>query len=152
MSLKKPWLLTQNGQRSALWVANLLSMLLLLAVVLQFNLVEMPRQQVSNLNPASISECALMECGKIQDLAGLEPVEITVVESANINQLRVRFVNHGKLIGRRELWLELRDSNGVFLEAAKTNLELIAKGRLVAEFGFTTAPAQIKTGSLTLKY
>ena len=93
-----------------------------------------------------------MECGRIDELGGLEPESIKVTQGEFVNTIRVEFVNHGRLVGDRELWLELRDSSGRWLEAGRTTVKLALKGKTFAEFGFVQNVGAIDAGTLRLQY
>jgi hypothetical protein len=54
--------------------------------------------------------------------------------------------------GNRELWLELRDSSGRWLEAGRTTVKLTPKGKTFAEFGFVQNVGAIEAGTLRLQY
>lgn len=150
--MKRPFFTTQKGQRLALLWANLLSVGLLMGLALQINLVESPRNLVPQLDSANLQSCEVLECGEIAKLANLEPIRVAIQEEEFINFVRVEFVNHGRLNGSRDLRLELRDSNGTFLEAATTRVSLGLKGRIIAEFGFTSPATVIESGTLKLSY
>lgn len=150
--MKRPFFTTPKGQRLALHLGNLLSVLLLVALSLQITLVEAPRKIVPQLDSSSLQSCLVLECGKIEDLAGLEPIRVVFTEGKYINTVRVEFVNHGRLEGTRNLRLELRDSEGGFLEAASSRLTLTPQGRIHVDFGMTHPESVINAGTLKLSY
>ncbi len=150
--MKRPWLLTQVGQRTSMLASISLSALLLLALFLQDALVEGPRHSVAEIDRTDISECVVLECGRIQALGGLEPESIDVTAGQFVNTIRIEFVNHGRLVGEREIWLELRDSSGKWLEAGRTKLNLNPKGKTFVEFGFVQNVSAIRAGVLSLQY
>lgn len=150
--MKRPWLLTQVGQRTSMLASIALSALLLLALFLQDTLVEGPRHLVAEIDRTNISECVVLECGRIQALGGLEPESIDVTAGQFVNTIRIEFVNHGRLVGEREIWLELRDSSGKWLEAGRTKLNLNPKGKTFVEFGFVQNVSAIRAGVLSLQY
>jgi len=150
--VKRPWLLTQEGQRTSMLIATLLSVLALIGLWIQLTFVEAPRTQIVPLDRSEISECVLLECGRIAALGGLEPESVSVTQGEFVNTIRIEFVNHGRLVGTRELWLELRDSSGRWLEAGRTTINLALKGKTVAEFGFVQNVGAIEVGTLRLQY
>ncbi len=150
--MKRPWLLTQQGQRTSMLIASLLSVVALLALWIQLSFIEAPRYQVEPIDRTNLTDCILMECGRIEELGGLEPESITVTQGEFVNTIRVEFVNHGRLVGNRELWLELRDSSGRWLEAGRTTVKLTPKGKTFAEFGFVQNVGAIEAGTLRLQY
>jgi hypothetical protein len=150
--VRRPFFTTPKGQRLALHLSNLLSILLLAALALQVNLVEAPRKQVPQLQSDSLQSCIVLECGKIEDLAGLEPISVIFTEGKYINTVRVEFVNHGRLEGERDFRLELRDAEAGFLEAASSKMVLNLNGRNHIDFGLTHPKSVIDAGSLILRY
>ncbi len=150
--MKRPWLLTQQGQRTSMLIAMGLSFIALVALWIQLSFVEAPRTQIVPLDRSDLSDCVLLECGRIADLGGLEPESVTVTQGEFVNTIRIEFVNHGRLLGTRELWLELRDASGRWLEAGRTTIELAPKGKTVAEFGFVQNVSAIEAGTLRLQY
>ena len=150
--MKRPFFTTPKGQRLALNLANLLSVLLLVALALQIELVENPRKDLPQLRSDNLQSCVVLECGEIEALSGLEPVSVMFTEGEYINTVRVDFVNHGRLEGSRDLRIELRDSQGGFLEAASSRLVLELNGRTHVDFGLTHPKAVIDEGTLTLRY
>ena len=150
--MRRPFFTTPKGQRLALNLSNLLSIVLLVALAFQVNLVEAPRKQVPQLQSDSLQSCVVLECGKIEELAGLEPISVIFTEGEYINTVRVEFVNHGRLEGSRDFRLELRDAAGGFLEAASAQLLLTPNGRTHINFGLTHPKSVIDAGSLILRY
>jgi hypothetical protein len=150
--VKRPFFTTPKGQRLALHMANLISVLLLIALSLQMSLVEAPRKVVPQLESSNLQSCLVLECGKIDELGGLEPIRVVFSEGKYINNLRVEFVNHGRLEGSRYLRLELRDSAGGFLEAASARVLLTQQGRTHVDFGLTHPESVISRGTLKLSY
>lgn len=150
--MKRPFFTTPKGQRLTLHLANLLSVVLLIALSLHLTLVEAPRKVVPQLDSGNLQSCLVLECGKIEALSGLEPISVTFTEGEFINTIRVEFVNHGRLEGERQLRLELRDSEGGFLEAASSKLSLTLVGRTHVDFGLTHPESVIDKGALKLSY
>ena len=150
--MKRPFFTTPKGQRLALHLSNLISVLLLTALALQVAFVENPRKDVPQLRSDNLQSCVVLECGKIEDLSGLEPINVIFTEGKYINTLRVEFVNHGRLEGARDLRLELRSSDGGFLEAASSKVLLTLNGRTHIDFGLTHPESVIDAGTLTLRY
>jgi hypothetical protein len=150
--LKRPWLLTQLGQRVSMQLSVLASVLLLLPLWVQIGLVEAPRAQMPQLNPAQLQSCDLEDCLELLGHRGLRPVNVAITEGSTINMVSVRFENLGRLTGSRTLWLELRDADGNWLEAASTELTIGKNGPIEAEFGFTHPKNILETGILRLRY
>ena len=150
--MSRPYFTTHKGQKTALWIGNALSLLLLATLSLQLTLVESPRTKVPQLESSNLTYCEVLTCGKIESIANLEPVAISITEGDHINTVRVEFVNHGRLVGSREFRIEFRDANGNWLESAKATLELTSKGRLAIDFGLTHPKQTLESGILNLVY
>lgn len=150
--MKRPWLLTPAGQRVSMLLSYLLSLMLLVLLALQIQLVENPRSLVPQLNPKDLSSCELSDCSALEGHLGLLPVGYQVSQGDSINTLTVRFENPGRLQGKRTLWLELRDDSGKWLEAASAELEIGQHGPVVIEFGFTQPVDALLSGILRLSY
>lgn len=152
--MKRPWLLTPKGQRASLHLANVLSLLLFLGFALNYALVEFPRQQVNQLDPASVSYCEISTCSAIQGLV------ITNGDSA-VDQLETKaygellvldFSNTAMLSGERELWLKVESPDGRVLEMASATIKLDLKTRTIAEFLLVSEKAAILGAKLSLGY
>ena len=143
-------LVTPRSQRLQLVFSTALSILILIPLALQLQL-EDSRSRVAQLDPAGLSYCELDEC-EIARLGGLEVSSYEVVEHKWATFVEVRFVNHGRLVGERELWLELVNPAGEISEAAKTRLVLSAKGQTQAIFSFRRKPELLETGTLRLGF
>ncbi len=150
--MKRPFFTTPKGQRLALHLSNLLSLLLLAALFIQVTQIEAPRKNVPQLDSANLQSCMVLDCGKIEELGNLEPIRVVFTEGKYINTVRVEFVNHGRLEGTRYLRLELRDSDGRFLEAASSRVLLTLQGRTHIDFGLTHPESVINQGTLKLSY
>lgn len=150
--MSRPYFTTHKGQKAALSLGNILSLLLLVALSLQLVLVESPRTQVPQLQSSNLNDCEVLACGKIDSIGNLEPVAISIEEGEYINTIRVEFVNHGRLTGSREFRIEFRDAGGKWLESAKATLALRPKGRLAIEFGLTHSKQTLESGTLNLVY
>ena len=150
--MKRPFFTTVKGQRLSMNLSYIISLFLLVALGLQINLVENPRNVVTQLDSGNLSSCELLECGRISQLGGLEPIRVAFEPGEFHTTVRVEFVNHGRLQGSRDLRLELRNSSGGFLEAATTRVLLMPKGRTKAEFGFTHSVPALESGRLKLSY
>lgn len=150
--MSRPYLTTHKGQKLALGLGNLVSLLLLIALTLQLVLVEVPRTQVPQLQSSNLNSCEVLSCGKIASIGNLEPVSVSITEGEYINTVRVEFVNHGRMVGSRAFRLEFRDANGQWLEAASSTLTLGLKGRIAVEFGLTHSKSSLESGTLNLFY
>lgn len=152
--MKRPWLLTPKGQRASLHVANVLSLLLFLGFALNYALVEFPRQQVSQLDPANVNYCEISQCPAIQGLV-LTNGEIATsqLETKAYGELLVLdFSNTAMLSGERELWLKVESPDGRILEMASATISLDLKNRTTAEFLLVSEKDAILGSKLLLGY
>lgn len=145
------YLVQPRIQRTQLLLSYFLSTLLLVAFSFQIQ-VEQSRSTFPPLDSANLSSCDLDSCPAISSLAGLEVAGYTIVEKKWATFVEVRFVNHGRLIGNREFWLELRDTQGQIAEAARTTLVLEPVGPSIATFSFQRTPELLRSGELRLGY
>jgi hypothetical protein len=152
--VKRPWLLTPEGQRASLHLANLLSLVLFIGFVLNYANQELPRTNVTQLDPANVSYCEISECPAIQglvitngdtavgDLETLENGELLVLE----------FTNTLMLEGEREFWLRVETKDGRLLEMASVEVKLGLKTRTIAEFLLVSNFDEIRIAKLYLGY
>lgn len=152
--LKRPWLLTPSGQRFSVHLANTLSLALFVGFVLHFSLVEQPRTEVPQLNPAQISYCELESCGEVFGVR-LENGDSARSESVQ-EELGVRvvleFTNLSRYQGERELWVRLLSQDGKIVEMASTVAKFDLKNRTSVEFLLAGLEQEISTGRLELGY
>jgi hypothetical protein len=149
--VKRPWLTTPKGQRTAMWLGTLLAFLSLIPLTLQLQ-HEQQRQVVSQLQDRISGSCDLSDCPPIEILAGLKVTEVEITEGENINFVTVHFSNPGRLAGERELRIEVRNQDGVWLEGAKSWVKLQDKNPVSVQFGLTTDVADLKAAKLLLGY
>jgi hypothetical protein len=152
--LKRPWLLTPRGQRTAMHLANLVSLAMFLSFVFYFALVENPRSQVLQLDPENISYCEIGSCPKIQGLEITNGASATakLEERAFGQLLTLELTNHEMLSGSRELWLKVESPDGRVLEMASVVIELGLKNRTIAEFLLVSEKSLILDAKLSLGY
>lgn len=152
--MKRPWLLTPKGQRASIHLANLISLVLFVAFVINFAIIEMPRTQISQLDPENVSYCEISACPKIQGL------EITNGDAA-VSEIQDRafgylltldFTNHQLLEGQRELWLKVESPDGRVLEMASVEIQMSLKNRTTAEFLLVSEKQAILGSKLLLGY
>ena len=125
---------------------------LLMFIPLAFQLTaESARTEVLQLDARNLTYCELRIC-RIDKLGGLEVVDVQIVEQKWATFVQVRFVNHGRLLGDRELWLELVNPSGQIAEAAKSRIVLSSKGPVVTIFSFQRTPEVLEKGQLLLGY
>ena len=143
-------LVSQKAQRVQLALSFALSALMLIPLAWQLQL-EYSRTQFPQLNEANLNYCELEDC-VIQELAGLEVIGVQIVEKNQTTLVEVRFVNHGRLHGNREIYLELLNSAGELSRAAKARLVLGPSGQPSAVFSFEREPELFERGSLRLAF
>lgn len=155
--MKRPWILSPGGKRTALHLANVASLLLFASFTLQFALVETPRQNVIQLNSQNVSYCQLAPtsgCPAIQGLI-LENGETALANlegRENGTVLFLEFTNTLRLEGRRELWLRLESPSGKILEMSRVEIQMGLKIRTAAQFLLVSNLEAIQTGKLFLGY
>lgn len=149
--MKRPWLLTQAGQRITMFIATLLT---LIAIPLAYQQLTAEAQRVPvPLDPANIDYCELESCGKIEKLAGLEVAGVEAVSGSEFGTtISIRLINHGQLAGDREVWAELRSQSGERIESMRQVVELSPKGIQRLELFFTGSKAEFENGILLLGF
>lgn len=152
--MKRPWLLTQKGQRFALHLANVMSLALFLGFVGQYAAVELPRKQIAQLSLAEVNYCELASCPEIQGLVLTKPENaIENLEEVSFGtSVSMDFVNGLQLEGKRDLWLKLVSAEGELIEMASTEIVLDLKTRTTASFMLTSTKEEILAGTLMLGY
>ena len=154
--MKKPWLLTTKGQRASLAISYLLSVALLVALW-GFAAGTASRDlSTRQLDPKQIDYCNIEDCPPIEKLAGLElvqnPAPLLVSEGKWFTTIELKFVNHGRLYGARELRLVVRSEAGKIVEMAKQIVDFRDKGPLVVDFTFTGSADELANSSIQLGY
>lgn len=149
--MKRPWLLTQVGQRLSMLLATLITIALVPLAYQQIN-QETSRAPLP-LDTASVDYCDVSSCGKIAKLADLEVVGIESVEETEFGtRVQIRLVNHGQLDGDREVWAELRSESGGRVESTWAILKLDPKGVQLLELFFTGAKSEFEASQLLLGF
>jgi hypothetical protein len=107
-----------------------------LGFVAHFALVEIPRQQVIQLDAANVSYCEITECPRIQGFELSDPAgALSSLQAMPYGTLlTLDITNHGLLVGERELWLRVETADGRLLEMARTTVTFDLKIRTIAEF------------------
>ena len=139
---RRPWLLTQLGQRLAVLAVFALSILAIVPAINQVNLDT--GRQVPQLDTANVSYCELSACGSIETMAGLVITdEIEISESDYGTKVRIRVINTGRLVGEREVWAQVRSQEGKLVEGMRTRLNLTDQGPQHVEFQFSGTPQEL---------
>lgn len=152
--MKRPWLLTQNGKKTAMHAANFLSLLLFMAFVLQFTLVERPRTQVPQLDTANVTYCEITECSEVFGvrLENGAAAKSNAIQTPIGVELELNFSNTARYEGKRQLWIRMETSTGEFVEAASTWVEFGLKIQAVANFSITGTLDEFQNSRLYLGY
>lgn len=135
-------------------LANALSLVLFIGFVLNYANNELPKTNVTQLDPANVTYCEISECEPTQglvitngdtavgDLETLENGELLVLDFANTLMLE----------GSRELWLKVETEDGRLLEMASVEISMGLKTRTIAEFLLVSNFDEIRTANLYLGY
>ena len=154
--MKRPWLTTTTGQRWSIGLSVVISTVMVVSLFSYWILQAAPRIQIAQLDPNQIEYCQLSDCAPLDKLAGLElvtaPEPYLVVVSEWGTSIQLRFVNHGRLEGTRELRLLLRSDNGKIIEGMRQEVMFLPKGPMLVEFFFTGFPEELQSGRLELGY
>ena len=149
--MKRPWLLTQAGQRITMLIATLLT---IFAIPLAYQQIAVEAGRVpAALDPKNVDYCQIDQCGTIEKLAGLEVVGIEkITETEFGTTVSIRLLNHGQLTGSREIWAELRTQSGKRIESMRQVVELNSKGIQLLELFFTGSRTDFESGILLLGF
>ena len=150
--MKRPWLTTPKGQRITMQLGVLLALLSL--VPLYFTMTaELSRTNVSQLQFGAVNFYPLEQADYVTELAGLEVVGITdVSESEFGTTVKIQVLNHGQLVGKREVWAKVYSPEGKLREGMKIWLELRQKGPIYLEFFFTGTAKELAESKLSLGF
>ena len=150
--MKRPWLTTPNGQRVTMLLGTSLALLSL--IPLSFTLsTEVTRTTVSQLEFGEVNFYPLEDAASVSELAGLEVLGITdVAESEFGTTIRIQVLNHGQLVGKREVWAKVYSPAGNLREGMKIWLELKPKGPIYLEFFFTGTAKELAESKISLGF
>ena len=150
--MKRPWLTTPKGQRITMLLGTLLTLISL--VPLYFTMAtESERTNVSQLQFGEVNFYPLDEAQSVTELAGLEVLGITdVAESEFGTTIRIQVLNHGQLVGKREVWAKVYSPEGNLREGLKIWLELKQKGPIYLEFFFTGTAKELAESKISLGF
>ena len=127
---------------------------LLSLIPLSFTLsTEASRTAVSQLQSGEVNFYPLEDATSVTELAGLEVVGITdVAESEFGTTLKIQVLNHGQLLGKREVWAKVYSPEGNLREGMKIWLELKPKGPIYLEFFFTGTAKELAESKISLGF
>ena len=114
---------------------------------------EANRTAVSQLQFGEVNFYPLEDATSVTELAGLEVVGITdVAESEFGTTLKIQVLNHGQLLGKREVWAKVYSPEGNLREGMKIWLELKPKGPIYLEFFFTGTAKELAESKISLGF
>ena len=150
--MKRPWLTTPKGQRIMMLLGTLLSMLSL--VPLYFTMAtEAARTNVSQLQFGQVNFYPLEEAKSVSELSGLEVLDISEVSESEFGTtIKIQVLNHGQLVGKREVWAKVYSSEGKLREGMKIWLDLKQKGPIYLEFFFTGTAKELAESEISLGF
>jgi hypothetical protein len=130
------------------------SLALLSLIPLSFTLAaEATRTTVSQLQFGEVNFYPLEEATSVSELAGLEVLGITdVAESEFGTTIKIQVLNHGQLVGKREVWAKVYSPAGNLREGMKIWLELKPKGPIYLEFFFTGTAKELAESKISLGF
>ena len=144
-------LITARSQRIQIVSSFLISLFLFIPLSLQLN-AEAARSNIPQLDVANLSYCKLANCPAIAQLENLEVSKVEIVSKEQSSLVEITFVNPGRLVGKREFWLELKNASGEVSEVAKATLNLKIKNPLILSFSLQPTPELLEAGLLRLAY
>ena len=147
--MKRPFLLTQKGQRFSLVIGFLASLLAAISLLVPVQ-TQLERSELPDLDTANVSYCLIAECGVIEPL-GLEIRTVEIEEFEYFAQITFSFVNHKRLSGSREVWLRVRTPDGTLLESAKGFIQLSDRDARLT-FTFTGFREELEQGKIYLGF
>lgn len=135
-------------------LANVTALFLFLAFVFHYQFVEQPRTQVPQLNTAKVTYCELSQCGEMFgiELANGAVAQVEAIQTPIGVELTLEFVNAARLEGRRQLWLRMETTEGEFVEAASTWIDLGLKTKTEAKFMITGLKEEISGSKIFIGY
>lgn len=127
---------------------------LLSLVPLYFTMAtEAARTNVSQLQFGQVNFYPLDDAKSVSELAGLEVLDISdVSESEFGTTIKIQVLNHGQLIGKREVWAKVYSPEGNLREGMKIWLDLKPKGPIYLEFFFTGTAKELAESKISLGF
>jgi len=114
---------------------------------------EATRTTVSQLQFGEVNFYPLEDATSVSELAGLEVLGITdVAESEFGTTIKIQVLNHGQLVGKREVWAKVYSPAGNLREGMKIWLELKPKGPIYLEFFFTGTAKELAESKISLGF
>lgn len=127
---------------------------LLSLVPLYFTMVsESARTNVSQLQYGDVNFYPLDQAKFVSELAGLEVVGVSEVSESEFGTtVKIQVLNHGQLVGKREVWAKIYSPAGKLREGMKIWLELRQKGPIYLEFFFTGTAKELAESKISLGF
>jgi hypothetical protein len=114
---------------------------------------EATRTTVSQLQFGEVNFYPLEDATSVSELAGLEVLGITdVAESEFGTTIKIQVLNHGQLVGKREVWAKVYSPAGNLREGMKIWLDLKPKGPIYLEFFFTGTAKELAESKISLGF
>ena len=149
--MKRPWLLTPRGQRVAIVVATLISILAVFPAVNQ--IAQEVSRGVPQLDSTAVAYCELSSCGEIASVPGLLVQGSYVATQSEFGVfISIPVLNTAPLSGEREVWVQLKSAAGTQVEGMRGRLVLGPKGQNQIELFFTGSVAELEAGTLHLGF
>ena len=150
--MKRPWLTTPKGQRITMLIGTLLALLSLLPLYSTMA-KELTRSNVSQLQFGEVNFYPLEEAKSVSELAGLEVLDISSVSESEFGTtIKIQVLNHGQLVGKREVWAKVYSPEGNLREGMKIWLDLKPKGPIYLEFFFTGTANELAESKISLGF
>lgn len=134
----------------------LLSTLLALLSLIPLSITlkaEIARTDVSQLQFGEVNFYPLDKAKSVSELSGLEVLDISdVSESEFGTTIKIQVLNHGQLVGKREVWAKVYNPKGNLREGMKIWLDLKPKGPIYLEFFFTGTAKELAESKISLGF
>lgn len=150
--MKRPFFTTPKGQRIAMVLGTLLAFVSLIPLYFTMS-SELARTNVSQLHFGEVNFYPLDQAKSVSELAGLEVVGISEVSESQFGTtVKMQVLNHGQLVGKREVWAKVYSPAGKLREGMKIWLELRPKGPIYLEFFFTGSAKELGESKISLGF
>jgi hypothetical protein len=114
---------------------------------------ELTRSNVSQLQFGEVNFYPLEEAKSVSELAGLEVLDISSVSESEFGTtIKIQVLNHGQLVGKREVWAKVYSPEGNLREGMKIWLDLKPKGPIYLEFFFTGTANELAESKISLGF
>jgi hypothetical protein len=115
--------------------------------------IEIDRHQVTQLDNSAVRFLSPSEWKSIDQVNGLEILPTPIATEGEYGTTIVfETVNHGRLIGKREVWAKVYSPEGHIREGMKIWLQLEPRGRNKLEFFFTGTLSEFRDSTIKLGF